>query len=90
MDNARTRAAYYNLPINISKEDIVVPEICPILNVPLERGTRYAPSLDRIIPELGYVKGNIQVISWKANTMKLDASAEELRNFAKWASTFQV
>jgi hypothetical protein len=43
-----------------------------------------APSLDKIDPKLGYVPGNIQVISHKANAMKWDATREELRAFAKW------
>jgi hypothetical protein len=53
-----------------------------ILGIPLVMGDKYAhdnsPSLDRIIPELGYVKGNIMVISHKANTIKSNANIEEL------------
>jgi hypothetical protein len=43
-----------------------------------------SPSLDRIKPELGYVPGNIQVISARANVMKNDATPEELLAFANW------
>ena len=78
----------YNLPFDICEEDIVIPEICPILKIPIQRGDNKvgpnSPSLDRIRPELGYVKGNIQVISYKANTMKSDATLIELLNFAQW------
>lgn len=37
-----------------------------------------SPSLDRVIPELGYVPGNVIVISWRANNLKRDATIEEL------------
>jgi hypothetical protein len=43
----------------------------------------YSPSLDRIDNNKGYIKGNVEVISWKANIMKSNASPEELVEFAK-------
>lgn len=82
--SARQRAKSRGIPFYLSYEDIKVPLLCPIFKVPLKIGTKYAPSLDRIIPELGYVKGNIQVISRLANQMKQNATAEELNKFAQW------
>lgn len=38
-----------------------------------------SPSLDRIIPEKGYTKGNIVIVSLKANRMKNNGSLEELK-----------
>lgn len=38
-----------------------------------------APSIDRIIGEFGYVKGNVSVISHRANKLKSDATLEEMR-----------
>jgi hypothetical protein len=60
---------------------------CPALGVPLVFGRRSPnnPSLDRIKPELGYVKGNIAVISRRANAIKQDATADELFRVAAWA-----
>lgn len=87
---AKERAGIRGLPFNITVEDIVIPSLCPVLGVPLERHTPYAPSVDRIKPELGYVKGNVQVISRKANLMKQDATPEELRRFAVWVKKSQL
>ena len=88
--SARHRAKKQGLPFNITIDDIVIPEVCPVLGIQLEcnAGTGSAkqnsPSLDKIIPELGYVVGNVQVISYLANVMKHDATPEQLINFALW------
>lgn len=42
-----------------------------------------SPSVDRINPHLGYVPGNVQVISYKANSMKRNCTMEELLMFAE-------
>lgn len=82
--NAKRVGAEFNLTI----EDLIPPEFCPILGIPLIRTKGFAtdgsPSVDRIIPELGYVKGNIQIISFLANKMKNSANFEQLRLFAEW------
>jgi hypothetical protein len=81
---ARRRAKQKNVPFNISEEDINIPNVCPVLGIPLETGAGKgaiqpnSPSLDRIIPEKGYVKGNIIVVSNKANTMKSNATPKEI------------
>ena len=87
LSRAKNRSEEKNVPFNITKEDIVFVEICPLLNIPLnwEGGPRdkSTPSLDRVIPELGYVKGNVRIISNLANMMKSYASAQELLTFSK-------
>lgn len=87
---AKTRAKKLGLPFNLEHTDIVIPQVCPILGIPIfrQKGKRTinSPSLDRIIPEYGYTKGNIQVISDKANRIKNDASIEELILIGIWAS----
>lgn len=84
VQSARSRAKKYNLPFDITSEDVVVPKFCPYLGIKLVPFSEWSsPSLDKIIPELGYVKGNIQVISTKANTMKNNATQDELVRFAE-------
>lgn len=82
---AKARALRKELEFNIEESDIIIPEVCPILEVPFIYGTKgnykYTPSLDRIDNTKGYIKGNIQVISSLANTMKNAASQEELQKF---------
>jgi hypothetical protein len=86
LDGARDRAKRYGLPLDITLDDIVVPDVCPVLGLQLIRGNGMAqpnsPSLDRIIPERGYVKGNIIVVSHMANTIKNNATVDQLRKVA--------
>lgn len=86
---AKMRAKRDNIPFNICKEDIIVGETCPILHIPLCRSKNVvsdnSPTLDKIIPSHGYTKNNVQVISNKANSMKRNASLEELIKLGKWA-----
>lgn len=66
----------------------IAPPVCPVFNQPfVERGSgfsKWSPSIDKIDPKLGYVPGNIQVISMMANCMKRDATKEQLHMFADW------
>ncbi len=81
--SARARAKRDNIEFNIEIEDIVVPAKCPIFGVPLVQGNRrWAPSLDRIVNAKGYVVGNVAVISNKANSLKSDATCEQLEKLA--------
>jgi len=78
---AKKRADNKNLPFNLSIEDIIIPDVCPILGIKLESGSILerdnSPSLDRIIPDLGYVKGNVKIISFKANSLKRDGNISD-------------
>jgi DNA replicative helicase MCM subunit Mcm2 (Cdc46/Mcm family) len=77
---ARTRAKEQGIQIDIEIEDVVVPEFCPVLGIKLSvDGTKNnSPSLDRIVPERGYTKGNVRVISWRANWIKNNATPDEI------------
>lgn len=88
LKSAKARALKYNLPFNLELQDIIIPKYCPLLNIEFKlnemiKGDLMVPSLDKIIPKLGYVKGNVKVISLKANLMKQNASKEELFEFIK-------
>jgi len=77
----KKRAIYKNIYFNLSAKDIVIPYFCPILNIPIYKGNGKhidnSPSIDRIDNNLGYVKNNIRIISYKANKLKNNASFEE-------------
>jgi len=61
---------------------------CPALGIKMEwgnkKGTRTSPSLDKIMPNKGYMKGNVAWVSLKANSIKSDATLEEIEKVAKW------
>lgn len=79
----RQRAKKKELPFDLDIADIVVPQFCPVLGIQLHvnRGGvgNNSPSVDRIKNSQGYVKGNIRVISHRANRLKCDATVDELK-----------
>lgn len=77
-DRAKTRATRKGREFNIEVADIVIPDVCSVFGVPLVEETEYAPSIDRIDSSKGYIKGNIQIISRRANLLKNNATIEEL------------
>lgn len=85
---AKKRAKDSGMDFDLKVEDLFVPQICPILGIPLSTGNltkeKQSPSLDRLDNSKGYTKENSWVISSLSNTMKNDASFEELVLFAKW------
>jgi hypothetical protein len=87
---AKHRAKQKGLPFNLTYADFDIPIVCPVLNIPINvsdnKSSDTSPSLDKIIPELGYVVGNVQVISKLANTMKSNANIEQLLAFANWVN----
>lgn len=82
--SAKHRAKRANIEFSLVGSDIVIPEVCPILGVPLEKGGRHAPSLDRKDNTRGYTPDNVWVVSRQANVMKNDATPEELEKFSEW------
>lgn len=91
LNSCKGRAKLKSLPCTISKNDIHIPDNCPVCETSIirkqektGRGRRNSnsPSLDMYNPALGYVPGNIWVICDRCNRRKQDQSGEELLAFA--------
>ncbi len=91
LERAKHRAKTKRIAFDLERCDITIPETCPVLGIPLYinewTGRRdknpNSPSIDRIDPSRGYVKGNIQIISWRANFLKSDGTIEEFQLLVK-------
>lgn len=90
---AKLRAKKNNIPFDIEISDVVIPTHCPILGLPLAFNRialgPNSPTLDKIVPVLGYVKGNVQVLSWKANKLKSNGTIYELELIVKYLKNLQ-
>lgn len=88
---AKARATKAGVPFSITPNDIVIPHECPVLNIPIlvgqDKASDFSPSLDRVVPLLGYVPGNVIVISNRANRIKNNATVFELRQVADFYET---
>lgn len=87
---AKGRARKIGVPFDLTENDVQVPVLCPALGIPLSTGDGRvgpnSPSVDRIKPELGYVRGNVVVVSHLANRIKSNASPDQLRAVAEFYS----
>ena len=86
LGQARSRSRRFGRQFDLTDDDIRIPMHCPILGLKLgpvgggQNGRNdNSPSLDRIDSSLGYVRGNVWVISNRANMLKRDATLAELR-----------
>ena len=93
--NARSRAKAENLPFELTYEYLlsIATDECPIFKTPFTWGESKlgkgktqlgTPQLDKIIPELGYVIGNVAFLSRKANKMKDNGTMQEHYAIADW------
>ena len=76
---ARYRAEKNGLEFNLDLEDIVIPKICPVFGTHLTK-----PSLDRVDNSKGYIKGNVRVISNRANTLKGNMTLSEVKRLLNY------
>lgn len=82
--HATQHAKKLNIPCTIKHSDIIIPDKCPLLDVPfILNDKKYTYSIDRIDNSKGYVPGNIAVISRLANMMKNCANFIELTTFSR-------
>jgi hypothetical protein len=85
---AKKRAAIQECEFNIDLDDIKIPKFCPLLGIEIIRSdikvSSNSPSLDKINPDLGYVKNNVHVISRRANTIKNNATIDEIEQILLW------
>lgn len=90
LKRAQGRAKAAGITFDIELNDIIIPTHCPVLGIELNVGSGLhsdnSPSLDRIIPDNGYTKGNVIVVSWRANRIKCDATPTELVKLAEFYS----
>lgn len=89
--NAKLRAKRRGIEFHITQEDIkeIFPNECPVYNKPFVYGSKgapndWAPTLDRIDSTKGYVRDNIAVISYRANTIKNRGSVDDLKRILTW------
>jgi hypothetical protein len=92
---AKYRAKKFGIPFSITVHDLPpVPEVCPVLGIPIYSSPGKAkdnsPSLDKIVPLLGYVPGNVHWISWRANRLKSDATVDELTKLANYFTNMEL
>jgi len=90
--NTRRQSALRNsILFTIKFENIEQPEYCPVLGIKLNYGWSgegcrddAKATIDKLIPELGYVPGNVFVISWRANKLKSNMTIVELEKILKY------
>lgn len=89
--SARRRARQRGLDFDLTVDEIIatLPDFCPALGMRLDyRGGRgpgareNSPSLDRRDNSKGYTATNVVVISYRANSMKRDATVDEIVRLA--------
>ena len=94
-NNAKHRAIRENVPFSLTLQDLIeiATDQCPILHTPFVWGTSGlgkgkmrldSPTLDRILPELGYIKGNVAFLSYRANRIKDNGTMQEHYDIADW------
>lgn len=86
----KARSKQNHILFDLSESDISIPRFCPVLGLELKvnwgktPNTDRSPTLDRFVPSLGYVKGNIRVVSQLANRIKNSGTSEQVLAVGNW------
>lgn len=89
-NNKQSNASARGIEFTLKFKSVVWPETCPVLGGALYYGPPkghaasrdWSPSFDRIDPSKGYTPENTRIISARANRIRHNASADELRSVA--------
>lgn len=88
---AKFRCQSTGIEFDLSVEDLMpLPLDCPVLGIKLDwfvdgrGGSDFSPSIDRLDPGQGYVPGNVEIISNRANRIKNDAQLDEVKKIVLW------
>jgi len=90
LGNTKCVCEKQGVPFNITVDDLApYPLTCPVLGTPLNwmstgSSGHDSPTIDRMVPERGYTKGNVRLISHRANRMKGDASVQDLERILEY------
>lgn len=92
LSKLRSKAKSKGYGFNLTSDDLIVPEYCPILGIKLDtNGTNdFKPSIDRVDNTKGYVKGNIIIVSGRVNRIKSDASLKELNDIVNFYNRLSI
>lgn len=97
LNRIRGSAKRRGLEFSLLETDFqTLPKYCPVLNIELKypgealnADDPAIASIDRIDNSMGYIAGNVAIISLRANKLKRDASLEELQALTKWLESFK-
>lgn len=75
--------------------DLTFPTHCPVFGMELDYFCENAwkdnsPSFDRVDSSKGYVKGNVVIMSWKANRIKNNGTADEHQKIADFMRSYSA
>lgn len=94
VSNAKQSAKESGVPFNLTVATVPdIPEYCPVFGVRLnltpnaDKRPDDCPSLDRVIPELGYIASNVVWICWRANRLKNNATLRELEQLTNYVKS---
>jgi len=102
LKGVESRAKENNIPYNLDIEYFIdkdtkpakkktgYPDYCPILGIKIDSklGINHRPSFDRVIPKYGYIKGNVEIISYKANRLKSNMHLIDFKKFVEYLEKF--